>query len=299
MILFTFIKEILHQKNDDISIEHKKPENILDNPKSKIWFILNLIIIFLILLSIAFIIFESIWDNSVNYSKFLFISDWIISTLFAIEYFYRFYYAKSKIKFGFWLMNIIDLLAFLPFFLEILFKSMMDITFLKALRILRVFRIFKLIRHFKSVGYILAWLKKYKAEYEVWAILVVIMLLLSSILMYHIEWIANEWFSSIPQTIWWSIVTMTTVWYWDTYPITIAWKILWSIIILIWPMVIAMISSITVLVFFEVAEKNRKEKLKLEIKPCPRCFTKDNPIDSNYCRKCGKKLVTKKELSIN
>ena len=291
MILFTFIKEILHLHNDDEIVSKKiLAENILDDPKSKLWFVLNLLIIWLIILSIIFIIFESIWDNSIKYAKFLYISDWIISSIFAIEYFYRFFNSSNKIKFTFKALNIVDLLAFLPFFLEIIFAWMMDVTFLKALRILRVFRIFKLVKHFKSIWFILTWLKNYRAEYQVWWILVVIVLLLSSILIYHIEWSINEWFNSIPKTLWWSVVTMTTVWYWDTYPITILWKIFWAFVILIWPMVIAMISSITVLVFFEVAEKNKREKIKNKIKVCPKCFTNDNPFDSNYCRKCWEQI---------
>lgn len=301
MILLTLIKDFLHIHNE---IEHHeknhKPESILDDPNSKLGFYINIFIIILILVSIWFIIFESIWENALIYSKTLFIADWIISSIFAFEYFYRFFHAKKKISFTFKTMNIIDLLAFLPFFLEVLFVGMIDITYLKALRILRVFRIFKLVKHFKSIWFIINWLKNYRAEYQVWWILVTIVLLLSSILIYHIEWDVNEWFSTIPKTLWWSIVTMTTVWYWDIYPITVAWKIFWSIVILIWPMVIAMISSITVLVFFEVAENNKRTRLKELIKPCPRCFTKDNPIDSNYCRKCWKKMFVesiKKDLS--
>lgn len=292
MILFTFIKNIF-RINERIShpIEKEEPESMLDDPDSKIWFAINLFIIFLIFVSIGFIIYESIWDNGVRHANFLFIVDWIISSIFAIEYFYRLYYAREKFRFTFKVMNVIDLLAFFPFFLEIIFTGLIDMTFLKALRILRVFRIFKLIKHFRSIWFLLNWLKNYKAEYQVWWILVIIVLLLSAILIYNIEWDVNEWFSSIPKTLWWSVVTMTTVWYWDTYPITAAWKVFWAIVILIWPMFIAMISSITVLVFFEVAEKNRKAKVKEKMPPCPRCFTNDNPIDSNYCRKCWKKLL--------
>lgn len=285
------LKDLLHIHNETSHPKHKKLTNsILDDSNSKIWFYLNIVIILLILFSISLIIFESIWDNSIIFWKQLYIIDGFISVIFLIEYLYRLYYSISKIKFVIRFMNIIDLLAFLPFFLELIFTSFIDIAFLKALRILRVFRIFKLVRHFKSVWFILTWLKNYRAEYQVWAILVFIVLLLSSILMYNVEWHINESFNSVPKTIWWSIVTMTTVWYWDSYPITIFWKILWSFIILIWPMVIAMISSITVLVFFEVAEKNKLDKLVSDLKKCPRCYDEKNLVDSNYCRKCWENL---------
>ena len=100
-------------------------------------------IIVLILLSVGLMIFESIWDNATNFSKWLFITDWIISSIFAIEYFYRFAYARKKAWFIIKPMNIVDFVAFLPFFLELVLKWIMDVSFLKALRLLRIFRIFK------------------------------------------------------------------------------------------------------------------------------------------------------------
>jgi len=295
MLISSFIKSILHldtssKKSKKMKIE--KPANILDDSNNKTWVFLNFFIIFLILLSIWLIIFESIWANKITFSNELFIIDWIISVIFAIEYFYRLGKARKKIKHTLKIMNIIDLMAFLPFFLQVIFESMLDLTVLKALRILRVFRIFKLLRHFRSIVHIIAWIKNYKAEYQIWFILVSIILLLSSIIMYYIEWASNPGFSSIPNTLRWAIVTTATVWYWDVYPITTLWKIVWSIIILVWPMFIAMISSITVLVFFEVAQKNKMEKERYK-EACPRCNSKENTYDSNYCKICWEKLFKK------
>lgn len=301
MIFFTFIKELLHiTENNHIEKNNKEEiiENILNDPNSKIGIKLNFIILFLIIISIWLIIFESIWDNSIKYSKLLYISDWIISTIFAIEYIYRFIMTKKKIQFSFKIMNIIDLLAFLPFFIELLFWSLINMSYLKALRILRIFRIFKLLRHFKSISYIFKWIQNYKSEYQVWVILIIIVVLLSSILMYNIEWNVNEWFKTIPDAMRWSIVTIATIWYWDTFPITTFWKIIWSMVILIWPLVIAMISSITVLVFFEVAQKNKENKLSSKFLLCERCNTIEYDLNSNYCRKCSKKF-TKDKLKNN
>jgi voltage-gated potassium channel len=295
MLISNFIKSIIildfkNQKNKKSKI--KKSRNILDDSRNKLWIKINFFIIFLIIVSISAIIFESIWNNNLIYYKELFILDWFISTIFAIEYFYRLMMAKNKLKHSIKIMNIVDLLAFLPFFLQILFEWLINLNLLKALRILRIFRIFKLLRHFKSINYILQWLNNFRAEYQIWFILVTIILLLSSIFMYNIESSVNPWFKSIPDTMRWAIVTTATVWYWDVYPITTLWKIIWSIIILIWPMFIAMISSITVLVFFEVAHKNKLDKQHNK-EACPRCNSKENPYDSNYCKICWEKLILK------
>lgn len=295
MILASLIKRLLNLNLKLIPlVKHHKEnyESILDDPKSVTWLIINFSIFVLILISIGLMMFESMWENSREYYRILYIADWVISLIFAAEYFYRYLYARGRLKFLFNPMNIIDLVAFMPFFLEIIFVWMVNVTFLKAFRILRVFRTFKLIRHFSSVKYIMRWLNLYREEYELSATLVIIILLISSILMYHVEWWANPWFSSIPKTMRWCIVTITTVWYWDVYPITDGWKVLWWFIILIWPMIIAMISSITVLVFFEVAENNKNEKLThKKLLPCPRCKNGENLSDSYYCRICWEKMI--------
>lgn len=296
MLISNFIKTIFSAKLKKKKIAYnqvKKPINMLEDPDNKLWVKINMFIIFLILFSVLIIIFESVWNNKIVYANELFKIDWLISSIFALEYIYRIYKSKNKIKHAFKIMNIIDLIAFLPFFLQLIFEWIINLSILKSLRILRVFRIFKLLRHFKSIVHIINWLKNYKAEYQIWFILVSIIIILSSILMYTIEWSSNPWFASIPLTIWWTIVTVTTVWYWDIYPITTAWKILWSMIILLWPMFIAMISSITVLVFFEVAEKNKIDQMRFKKAKCPKCFTAYNVNDSNYCKKCWKLLVKK------
>ncbi|MDD2907533.1 MAG: ion transporter [Candidatus Gracilibacteria bacterium] len=298
MLISNFIKSIFINKNiiknNKNNEEHKKTLNILEDTNNKLGVKINMFIIFLILFSVGVIIFESIGNYKVIFAEELYKIDGVISTIFAIEYFYRLFNARDKIKHAFKIMNIIDLLAFLPFFLQLLFEGLIGLSILKALRILRVFRIFKLLRHFKSIVHILNGLKTYKTEYLIGFVLVSIIIILSSILMYTVEGTSNPGFASVPLTIRWCIVTMATVGYGDVYPITTLGKILGSLIILIGPMFIAMISSITVLVFFEVAEKNKLDKIQYKTETCPKCFTKYHPHDSNYCKKCGKLLVSEK-----
>ena len=117
-----------------------------------------------------------------------------------------------------------------------------------------------------------------------------------STFVYYFEFPTNPDFSSIPQSLWWGIVTMSTVGYGDMAPITLGGRILGVLLILLGPVLLAVISSITILVFMDVAEGQRRTDTKI----CTTCKTR-NPEDANFCFNCGEQHFTevmrqKKEL---
>lgn len=263
----------------------KKYENILDDPNSKLWRFLSNFITFLIILFSILISFESIGNNYEIYYKELFLFDAFISIVFFLEYLYRFVRARDKKEFLINPTRIIDLLSFLPFFLWLV--AIWD--FLKTLRLLRILRVLRLIREIPLTAWFVKSLKEYKDEYKAVFILFLIILFIWSSFVYFIENnVDGTHFTSIPASVWWGLVTMTTVWYGDIVPMTSLWKIISSILVFIWPLILALASAITIMVFMESAKKHEMTTASRRWKKCDRCDFK-NPNTANYCMECWRK----------
>ncbi len=276
--------ELLKKSNPRIIINKgwKIYENILENPNSKLWIIISKFIGFLVIVSVGLVFFETLWDNYETYWWKIFILDFFISTVFLTEYIYRFLRSKEKLKFILKPLNIIDLLSFLPFFIWMALNSAHSLDILKVLRIIRVLRLLELNSYSPITIWFIKAMKNYRKEYKSILFLFITILVIDSTFVYYAEHIVNPKFSSIPQALWWGTVTMTTVWYGDMYPITIIWRIVWTLIIFLWPVMLAVTSSITILVFMDVVEMHKTMMEKL----CNRCKS-ISKREANYCHKCG------------
>lgn len=262
-----------------------KFENILDSD-NKIWNKISKFITLLII-SFAFVLsFESIWNNAEIFKTQIYIYEAFISIIFALEYFYRFLKTRKKISFLINPIRIIDLISFVPFFLNLAFWE-----YLLILRLLRLFRILRLIKDIPLTAWFVKSLKDYKEEYKAVFILFLITLFISSSYVYFIERnISWTHFTSIPTSLWWWLITMSTVWYWDMIPTTILGKIIAGFLVFIWPLILALASAITVMVFMDTSKKNEKLWHSKRWKKCIRC-DKKNEKSANYCIKCWKKIL--------
>jgi voltage-gated potassium channel len=128
---------------------------------------------------------------------------------------------------------------------------------------------------------------EYQKEYRAILWIFLSLLIIISSFVYYAESSMNPEFSSIPQSLWWGIVTMTTVGYGDMAPVTLIGKSLWVILILLWPVLLAVISSITILVFMDVAESQKITTSKI----CITCKTR-NSEHANFCYNCGEQHFT-------
>ncbi len=172
----------------------------------------------------------------------------------------------------------------------------MGAEYLFVLRLLRAFRIFKILRKITALNSLGRAFVDYKEEYGVTALVLAILLTFSSTAMYYVEGPTNPGFDSLPKAFWWSVVTFATVGYGDVYPTTAIGKTLAGTFILLGPIFTAMISSITIIVFFEVFTARKNQLRKLKKTECPRCLREKHDADANYCKICGESLRDEKTV---
>ncbi len=198
-----------------------------DNSLSKIF---AFFIQFLILLSIVTFSVETIPDLSPRAIQVLHMVELVCVVIFTIEYILRIYVADSKPKFIFSFFGLIDLLAILPFYLSF----GIDLRSLRALRFVRLFRLFKLARYNRAIKEFTSAVKVAKEQILLFMFITFILIYLSAVGIYYFENEAQpEHFSSIFDSLWWAIITLTTVGYGDVYPITIGGRVFTFCILLI------------------------------------------------------------------
>lgn len=237
-------------------------------------------ILFLILFNILAVILESVNFLSEKYNYYFKIFEFISVLVFSIEYILRIWSCNinekynhpiwGRIKFALTPLLIIDLLAISPFFLPAIF--VMDLRILRAIRLIRLLRIVKITRYNSSIEILIKVLKSRKDQLVVSFSFILILLILLSTFVYFFENpFQPDIFSNIPVTIYWGIMTMTTVGYGDMYPVTIWGKFFASLISLLCIGVFAIPSGIISSAFIEVMENQRKQKNSSLKLTCPHC----------------------------
>ena len=186
------------------------------------WF--DIILIIAIIISILLVMLESVESIDAEYHDFLLTSEWIITVLFTLEYIARIVSIKRAKKYIFSFYGIIDFLATIPMYLSLFLVDAHALLALRALRLLRVFRILKLTRYLGARKTLINALRNSKLKIAVFLFSVIVLTIILGTIMYMIEGPENG-FNNIPHSMYWAIVTLTTVGYGDVYPVTALGKI--------------------------------------------------------------------------
>jgi voltage-gated potassium channel len=241
-----------------------------------------------ILISILIIILESVpWMND-RFGTYFKVAEWILIILFTLEYFVRVWVIKKKAGYIFSFFGLVDLLSIGSFYLSIFFPGSRPLLMLRAIRLLRIFRIYQL-THYLSESAILgkAMIRSLKRITVFLSVLIVIVVILGTI-MYVVEHGENG-FETIPKSIYWAIVTITTVGYGDITPVTIMGKMIASIIMMLGYAIIAVPTGIVTVELSKEKEESRFPHGK-RVGECPSCGLDIYDPFANYCRNCGKPL---------
>ena len=245
----------------------------------------DIALLIFIVLSVAIVIAESVepWRNA--HPGFFINAEWFFTAVFTIEYLLRIYSHPQPWKYMTSFLGIIDLMAILPTYFGLFFDQANFLLTVRAFRLLRVFRILKLTRYITEADQLAGAMRKSMLKIIVFFEVVLVMVLFMGTLMYMVEG-ENSGFTSIPQSIYWAIVTITTVGYGDIAPVTIVGKFIASLAMLTGYSIIAVPTGILTV---EIGKYSRRRNAAKE-KTCPSCnHTTEDPEDK-YCSRCGKKL---------
>jgi len=252
-----------------------------DTPIGK-FFDISLMI--MIITSVIVVMLESVGELQANYRQVFSILEWIFTIFFTIEYGLRLYCVYSPIKYAKSFYGIIDLFSILPTYLSLLIPGTHTLMVIRALRLFRIFRIFKLAHFLKEGHIIIQALKASRAKITVFLVFILLVVMIMGSSMYLIESGANSGFTSIPRSIYWAIVTLTTVGYGDIAPQTPVGQFIAAVIMIMGYVVIAVPTGIVSSELF-----NQKE-LQHNTQACRYCAQEGHDDDAIHCKYCGEIL---------
>ena len=244
------------------------------------------ILILAIILSIITVLLESVTEYRQQYGQILNSAEWFFTIIFTMEYFLRMYCIRIPTSYVFSFYGIIDLLAIIPTYISILLPGSQALSVIRILRVLRIFRILKLFQYMSEVKHLSKALIASKRKIFIFFFVIMNIVIILGSIMYLIEGQVSG-YTSIPKSIYWAIVTLTTVGYGDIHPITPLGQTISAIIMLIGYSIIAVPTGIitTELAFSKSDSENKVL--------CSICEKDDLIKDSLFCRHCGSKIDEK------
>ncbi|TCK64699.1 voltage-gated potassium channel [Winogradskyella wandonensis] len=271
-----------------------------DTPSGKLF---DVFLLILIILSIILVMLESVNSIDVQYHNVLYIGEWIITILFSVEYILRLISVKKPLKYVFSFFGIIDFLSTIPMYLAFFFAGgAQALITLRALRLLRVFRILKLARYLGASNQLKDSIIASRIKILVFLFAVMVSSVVFGTIMYLVEGEANG-FTNIPKSVYWCIVTLTTVGFGDIAPQTPLGQFITTIIMVLGYGIIAVPTGIVSAEYAKASNKkdntsksdSDKNESELKIVPlntqsCSSCLAEKHIDGAEFCYKCGEVL---------
>lgn len=253
-----------------------------DTPAGKTF---DVILLIVIAASVFIVVLESMEPIQAKYGDVFNWLEWIFTGIFTIEYILRLYSVKKPWKYASSFFGVVDLLAILPTYLSLIAIGSQQLIVIRALRLIRIFRIFKLGHFLNESDVIINSLRASRAKITVFLTFVLLMVLIIGSTMYVVEGSSNPSFSDIPRSIYWAIVTLTTVGYGDITPITAIGQFLSAAVMILGYAVLAVPTGI-------VSAEMVFRKTQHTTQSCEHCGKEGHDLDATFCKYCGEKLDT-------
>ncbi len=240
-------------------------------------------LIWSILLSVLAVMLDSVSEIKATHGDLLYRVEWFFTIAFTIEYLLRLSCMNKPIRYATSFFGIVDLLAIIPTYLSLVLPGTQYLLVIRILRVLRIFRVLKLVQFMNEANTMVIALRTSSRKILVFFSTIFALVIIFGSVMYIVEGEVNG-FTSIPRSVYWAIVTMTTVGYGDISPNTALGQTIAAVIMMLGFAIIAVPTGIV------VSEISRAVKQEVSTQSCPECNCGDHDVDARYCKKCGVKL---------
>jgi len=245
----------------------------------------DLVLLWTIGASVLVVMLESVDSLRDQHATAFLAAEWIFTAIFTLEYVVRLWIVRHPWRYARSFFGVVDLLAFLPGYLELLLAGSHYLMMLRVLRLLRMFRVLKMAHHMGEAGVLLNALQASRAKISVFLFSVLALVCVEGTVMYLLEESVNPGFRNIPQSIYWAIVTITTVGYGDVAPVTVLGKMMASVIMLTGFAILAVPTGVV------TAELGREmARMRRTGRACGECGWKDHDARALFCQQCGTRL---------
>lgn len=245
--------------------------------------VFDVALFWLIILSVAAVMLESIPAVSAVHAPMLRGVEWVVTLVFTVEYVLRLLCVRRPSRYATSFFGIVDLLAILPTYLSLLVPETRFLLVIRVIRLIRVFRVLKLVRYVNESAVLIRALRASRVKILVFLYAVMMLVVVIGAIMYVVEG-ESHGFTSIPRSIYWAVVTLTTVGYGDVTPATPLGQMLASIVMIMGYGIIAVPTGIV------TAEMTRGMPSSVSTQACSTCSRDGHAPDADYCKFCGTKL---------
>ena len=243
------------------------------------------LLLLLILLSILVVMLESIVSVRAVHGPLLIRVEWFFTIVFTIEYFLRIISSPKPLKYIFSFLGIVDLLAIIPTYVTISFPEAQPLIVVRAIRLLRIYRILKLYRFIRAGNLLMLAFRNSFRKILIFMMFILVLVIMLGSIMYVVEEGKNGFFS-IPLSIYWAVITITTVGYGDIVPVTAAGKFIATFIMMLGYSIIAIPTGI---VSVEMSRTISDDRVRT--RTCSCCKENDHDPIAAYCKCCGERLI--------